>query len=46
MTNTFTVRSNRTDYDDPSLIEFPAYAVAPTVWEPVESNESVVYWLE
>lgn len=43
--NQFEVHSTRTKYTDESEIEIPTYAVAPTLWEPPTSDESVVFWL-
>lgn len=45
LTNDFTVYSTRTDYADESPVDVPDWAVAPTLWEPPESIESVVYYL-
>jgi hypothetical protein len=43
--NELEVHATRTNYADESPVELPLYAVAPTVWEPPESTESVIYWL-
>lgn len=43
--NRLEVHSNRADYADDSPVEIPRWAVAPTLWEPPESTESIVYWL-
>ena len=45
MMNDLTVYSIRTDYTDDSPVDIPGWAVSPTVWEPPESLESVVYYL-
>lgn len=46
VTNEFTVCSVRTDYADDSPVEIPYWAVAKTLHEPLDSPESVVYFLE
>jgi hypothetical protein len=45
VTNEFTVYSNRTNYADTSPVEIPYWAVAKTLYEPLDSVESVVYYL-
>lgn len=45
VTNELEVFATRTSYADESPVEVPYWAVAPTLWEPPESSESVVYWL-
>lgn len=44
--NKFHVSSIRTKYTDDSPVEIPDWAVATTLWEPPESSESVVMYLE
>ena len=44
--NELIVRSIRTDYTDNSPVDLPIWAVAPTLYEPPDAFESVIYWLE
>jgi len=46
VTNDFTVCSIRSNYADNSPVEIPHWAVATTLHEPLDSPESVVYFLE
>jgi hypothetical protein len=46
VTNDFTVCSIRTNYADDSPVEIPHWAVATTLHEPLDSPESVVYFLK
>jgi hypothetical protein len=43
--NKLRVNSYRTRYTDTSDVEIPYCAIAHTVWEPPDSDESVIYWL-
>ena len=44
--NEFRVSSLKTQFTDDSPVEIPDWAVATTLWEPPESSESVVMYLE
>lgn len=46
VTNNYTVCSIRTNYADNSPVNIPYWAVATTLHEPLDSPESVVYFLE